>query len=554
MGNAEMIRTQKQHVLARFGMSAVVLPYLIIHNPALASHPRDAMVALMGYAAFNLLCIPWIAWRPNQPLRILLAASADTALAAGVMWLDGGLDSPAYILLLIISMGHGVRYGNAIMLYSQILGMLALGFVGLMGEHGLQHSVNRPHLMMQIVVMMIVPGYIHYLGKRLENALSNRLRAEKDSAGMLESSPMPAFTFSSDIFGDSTIRYANHAMTALLDLPRKKLAGQPVERLAIHEDAKEIRNGCNQVLNGDEQQTTCQFAIRCRTGEGQIRSLMCRATAIRWRGKKTGLCILDDVTENEQLHEQLEHSHRQDYINSLLAGLTHDFRNVLTHMIGNAEILHMQAENASDAERLKLIIEAGERGSEMITQLLRMARRKKTPKSLFNLQDTLPSTIRLAHLKLPEHIALEFEMDDDLPPLFGHAVQIDQVILNLIENASHAVGKSGRIRVEVRRDAKHALASPGAPAVRICVADNGCGIPEKDLPYVFDTFWTSREKAGGSGLGLTMSKRIVTWHHGEITLSSSPGGTTITIILPPAENAAHYGEASAASNTATTPA
>ena len=537
LSDSALIQMQRQQALVRLGMSAVVFLYIAFHSPAFATHLRFALVAMAGYTAFNLLCIPWAARQPRQRLRMLLAPFLDTALAATAMWMDGGIGSPAYILLFVITIGNGVRYGNAMMFYSQMLGILALAVVGLMTVYNLQQHIDWLRLLLLLLGIAIVPGYAHILGKRLEQAIVARRQAEEDSIGLLEFGPMAAFTFTSDIDGATTIRYANQALGALLGLPPETLAGEAIGRLTIAEDAENIRDGCRQALQRKNQKTLHQFEIRCRAGDGEIRSLICRATAIRWRGEWTGLCMMDDVTENERLHEQLECFRQRDYINSLLAGLTHDFRNVLTHIIGNAEIMQLEAEKQADADRLQLIIEAGERGSEMISQLLQMARRQKTPKSLFRLQETLPAIIRLAHLKLPEHIALEFEIDDDLPPLFGHAVQIDQVVLNLIENASHAVGDAGYIHISVHRDAGHALATLAAPAVRICVEDNGCGIAGENIPHVFDAFWTSREKEGGSGLGLTMAKRIVAWHRGEITLSSVPGeGTMVTITLPPAGN------------------
>ncbi len=540
---AAMIRTQNQQVMVRIVLALLGASYLAAHAPHIIPHFQFVAVSLTLYIVFNLLCLPWIKKKPAHTLRLLLAPIFDVYLSAMAMWLDGGIVSPYYIIFLIIIVGNGVRFGNIMLLYSQTLSLLALAGVGMVTVYSLQQPIDWLYLLAQVMGVILVPGYAYLLGKKLEKARHIRYRAEQETVGLLDASPIPACTFEAGDNDKLYVRYANPAMSKLFDKADEDIEGGQVEQLAIAEDSAIIRDGCRKVLQCANHNTAHRFDIRYRAHDGQLHSLMCQANAIRWRGRLLGLCLITDVTENERLHEQLERAHRQDYMNSLLAGLTHDFRNVLTNIIGNAEVMQMDAKDKALADKLGLIIQAGERSSEMITHLMHMARKKKTARKLIQLQDTLHATINLARLKLPENISLECTIDDNIPPILGLSAQIDQVMLNLVENAAQAISGSGKIKITIAQDMQHSLAEASLPAIRITLEDNGCGIKQEDMQHIFDSFWTTREKNGGSGLGLTMVKRIVGWHHGEINIESTAGkGTSVCIVLPPASNADKTGK------------
>jgi len=531
----KMIQAQRQQIIVRLIISSLGAVYLAAHAQRFMPNIGMIVSALLLYLLFNLLCLAWLKWKPFHGLRLILSPIFDVSLTAFSMWLDGGITSPYFIVFLVIIAGNGVRFGNMMLLYTQGLTLLALAGVGLVTVYIIQQPIDWLQLAMQLFGVTLVPGYGYTLGKKLEKERRTTQRAEQETIGLLDASPIPAFTFAATPNGRVKIHYANAALSLLYGESAGIMHGKGVESLAIQEDVSGIRSGCQRILQQADTEVVHRFDIRSRSKDGQLHSLMCQASAIHWRDQLMGLCMMTDVTENERLHQKLETAHRQDYINSLVAGLTHDFRNVLTNIIGNAEIMQMETEDDALSNRLKLIIEAGERGSTMITHLLNMVRRKKTPRTRIRLQDTLHATIRLAHLKLPENIGIECSIADNLPPFMGHAAQMDQAVLNLIENGVHAIQKSGTIRINVKPDAQHPLATPDAPAIHITVQDNGCGIKEDDLQHVFESFWTSREDAGGTGLGLTMVKRIVDWHNGELKLDSTPEkGTTIHIILPPA--------------------
>ncbi len=532
----ETAKTQWLQIAVRLALSILFLVYIMAHAPLFEIYQTICLISIGAYIAFNLACIAWVRYAPYAVSRMLLAPVFDVSLTGMGMWLDGGHASPVYLVLYVIIVGNALRFGNVMLLYSQALSFITMIGICLLTVYNLHLGLDWHYLTIQLLALVFIPGYAYMLGKRVEKAVDARRRAERESADLLESSPIPAFTFETGKKGDLRVSYANPAIASISVYTPRAITGRDVDAIAIAEDGEEIRRCCRLALEEENGATLRHFHIRGRSEEGEQRHLMCQATSIRWQGRQTGLCLITDVTETEKLHTQLESAHRAGYVNSMIAGLTHDFRNILTHIIGNAEVLKMETGDPSLQDKLGVMIEAGERGSEMITNLLKMSREKDVAQQRFNLDAVLPGIINLARVKLPMNISLQNSIQPNLPALRGNPAQINQVILNLIENAAQAIGDTGCIVITVEAVKGHALAAHGLPAVCVTVYDNGCGITGADLENIFRPFWTSHENEGGSGLGMTMVKRIVTMHGGKIEVHSEVDkGTSVKIYLPPAD-------------------
>jgi len=532
---AATVKTQLLQIAVRLVLSIIFLAYIMAHAPLFAEHQTFCLISVGLYIAFNLVCIAWVQYAPYAVPRMLLAPVFDVYLTGMGMWLDGGQTSPVYMVLYVIIVGNAFRFGNVMLLYSQTLAFITMIGICIITVYNLHLELDWLYLTIQLLALVFIPGYAYMLGKRLEEAVHARRRAERESADLLEGSPIPAFTFEAGEDGGLRINYANPAIASISVYTPRTITGRHVDAIAIAEDGDEIRRCCHLALEEDDGATLHYFHIRGRSEEGEQRNLMCQATSIRWQGRQTGLCLMTDVTETEKLHAQLESAHRAGYVNSMIAGLTHDFRNILTHIIGNAEVLQMETSDPSIQDKLGVMIEAGERGSEMITNLLKMSQKKDVAQQTFNLDAVLPGIINLARVKLPMNISLQNSIQPNLPALWGNPAQIDQVVLNLIENAAQAIGDAGCIVITVEAVKGHALTAHALPVVCITVNDNGCGIADANLENIFKPFWTTRADEGGSGLGMTMVKRIVTTHGGEIEVQSEVGkGTSVKIYLPPA--------------------
>ncbi|MDH3280441.1 MAG: ATP-binding protein, partial [Gammaproteobacteria bacterium] len=165
------------------------------------------------------------------------------------------------------------------------------------------------------------------------------------------------------------------------------------------------------------------------------------------------------------------------------------------------------------------------------------AREKAQEKKFADINRLIEETTLL--IERPAHlhdIAINLELDPDLPPIWVDEGLMSQVIMNMLTNAQHAIAEKGSITIRSRRclekPSREANAEP-IPMIEISIIDTGCGIPEENLQRIFDPFFTTKTIGQGTGLGLSISYGIVTAHGGMIKVESTVGaGTTFRIYLP----------------------
>ncbi len=167
--------------------------------------------------------------------------------------------------------------------------------------------------------------------------------------------------------------------------------------------------------------------------------------------------------------------------------------------------------------------EGSERVKEIVQTLRDFSHVDHSKRQYTNIHDGLDSTLKIAwnEIKYKAKVIKEY---DDIPAVFCYPQQLNQVFLNIIVNAAHAIKEKGEIRIKTWADDEH---------VYIAISDTGCGIPKENLSKIFAPFFTTKPVGKGTGLGLTMSYNIIQKHHGDITVESEVGkGTTFTIKLP----------------------
>jgi two-component system NtrC family sensor kinase len=221
----------------------------------------------------------------------------------------------------------------------------------------------------------------------------------------------------------------------------------------------------------------------------------------------------------------------------LASGVAHELNNPLTGVLTFTSLLRKKMPDGStDAEDLDLVIRETRRCASIIKRLLDFAREKVPVKGFFNLNEVIADTVRFVDRPAAlQNIEIRTALDPALPPVWGDADLIKQVVLNVIVNAQQAIEGTGRITVTSRWfDEPHP--KPGVEPLamaEISVTDTGCGIPEGNLQRIFDPFFTSKEVGKGTGLGLSVSYGIVKAHGGRIKVESVVGsGTTFHIQLP----------------------
>ena len=230
---------------------------------------------------------------------------------------------------------------------------------------------------------------------------------------------------------------------------------------------------------------------------------------------------------------QVMTSHGQQLQNLALiaGGVAHDFNNILTSIVGYAELAKTQLPEDHEAdESLTILLEGTQRAKLLTGQLLSFANRELRTVAEMDLVQEIRELIPLLSSVLPGGAQIRFESDDQQIVIRGDRSQIQQIFMNLILNAGQAMANQsgGIIQLSLRR-------VPGlnseAPSCECIVSDTGCGISAADLPRVFEPFYSS--KAKGQGLGLACTQRIVRDHGGTIRINSQLGvGTEVIVSLP----------------------
>lgn len=228
----------------------------------------------------------------------------------------------------------------------------------------------------------------------------------------------------------------------------------------------------------------------------------------------------------QSAQQQLIQSEKLAAVGQLTAGIVHDVKNPLAVIKGLAEILQEEdGLNAFVREQLTLIRDNASRANTIVTDLLKFARQSTPEMMRRDLRETIHSSVRLTeYLARRGKVELTPQVPDEAVLVMYDAQQIEQVLINLIQNAIQAMPGGGKLRV--------GLTEADGVAV-IQVQDTGIGIPAENLHRIFDPFFTTKPEGEGTGLGLSVSYGIVRRHRGEIRAASIVGqGTTFTINLP----------------------
>lgn len=287
-------------------------------------------------------------------------------------------------------------------------------------------------------------------------------------------------------------------------------------------------------------QIAAEYPYRSYWGKESV--MRVRLTPLRDEGGAVNgaLATVEDVTEQRQLQEQLIQSAKLASIGQLAAGVAHEINNPLNGIINYAQLLLNKAESGSrEARFMEGILREGDRVTNIVRDLLTFARVEKEAHSLARVPDILRATLTLTDQQLrKDSIILEIEKRPDLPWIKCRSQRIQQVFLNLISNARHALNarypkddpnKRLTIRIEV-------VEKEEQPYVRTTFHDLGVGIPAQNLPHVFTPFFTTKKPGNGTGLGLSVSYGIVQNHHGDIQVESVEGEYTIFRVDLPVDN------------------
>ena len=257
-------------------------------------------------------------------------------------------------------------------------------------------------------------------------------------------------------------------------------------------------------------------------------------------GEVIGFYLLSiDVTRRKATMSALMGAHKMDALGRMASGISHDFNNLLTIILGNLVPLseHLGDSNLV-AEYLTPAISAARRGSGLTQRLLTIARREQYAPEPTNIDPAVADICTLLRSSIPRSLEIRHTSGTDIPDAMVDRAQLEMALLNLAVNARDATGGEGVFSVEVSRcqlqpGEAELLHVPFGPYVRIIVSDDGCGMTPEQTDRIFEPFYTSKAAGAGSGLGLSMVYGFAKQSNGAISVDSAPGeGATFTILLP----------------------
>ncbi|MDP2690702.1 MAG: ATP-binding protein [Deltaproteobacteria bacterium] len=229
--------------------------------------------------------------------------------------------------------------------------------------------------------------------------------------------------------------------------------------------------------------------------------------------------------------DQLVQSSKMTALGELAAGLAHELNQPLTVIKGlSLSLLRSGEDLPVNREKLQLIADASNR-MELIIKHLRVFSRSDSAEMVpVDINDIINDAFVMVRELLVDN-GIEAEMDiSSLPLIQGSPNRLEQVVINLVTNAKDAMPGGGRLRISTMP-----LVAGGRKFVRLSIRDSGGGIKKEHLGRIFDPFFTTKEPGKGTGLGLSISYGIIKEHSGDITVESSPEGTTFHITLPAAQ-------------------
>jgi two-component system NtrC family sensor kinase len=235
--------------------------------------------------------------------------------------------------------------------------------------------------------------------------------------------------------------------------------------------------------------------------------------------------------ELEARQEQIIHSRKIASLGTLVSGVAHELNNPINNIILTVDSLMGGRKSSEERRRdmLNDILTQAVRASGIVKNLLDFSRSETAIIEDLDIVQLLRKTIQISENQIAvNNIKLRVDLATELPVVKGNRQALQQVFINLLTNAVHAMPSGGELLVRA--------AAENHRKILIDVRDTGCGIAEENLPYIFDPFFTTKEVGKGTGLGLSVSYGIIKKHGGRITVESIPGkGSTFTVVLPAKE-------------------
>ena len=340
---------------------------------------------------------------------------------------------------------------------------------------------------------------------------------------------------------DGMIRAANPAFRTMVRYGPDEIRGVSIERLTLVEDRAAMRERLRRLLGGEVRD--CRLQRRFHQQDGSVVWANTSVSVIPASGTQAPMLLVlaEDITEQKLAERSLARARhelarvtRASSLGELAASIAHEVNQPLAAVVtnGHAGLRWLDASPPDEAEArlaLQRIIRDASRAGEVITRIRNFLRRTEPVRQAVQLPAVIQEVLALVRAESQnQQVSVRSALDDaTLPPVWGDAVQLQQVILNLVMNALESIARTGAgqgsVTISGRLDPPDTL--------RIDVRDSGAGIEPAAMARIFEAFYTS--KSEGMGMGLAISQSIVDAHGGRLWASANlDGGATFHLTLP----------------------
>jgi len=366
------------------------------------------------------------------------------------------------------------------------------------------------------------------------HTFQSELQRERDFSGKILSNTQ-SFILVSDTAG--LVSYANRRWSEA-GFEQRELLGRPLLELAAPGYVRPLSDALQATLRGGQVDNLELQIIR---GNGHVGQFSVNLSPMRDEQNNINsiVVVMTDITDSAELRDKLVHAEKMAAVGQLVSGVAHEVNNPLTAILGFADLLLENPEIPETARKdLRVILQEAQRTKTIVQNLLSFARQMPPQRNAVQLNMILRRTIQLRSYDFNSHgVDIVEHLDEGLPEVIGDAHQLQQVFLNILNNAYDAVHEVGRpARIEI-------MTTKAGNAVEVSFRDNGYGISHPDR--IFDPFFTTKEVGKGTGLGLSICYGIVKEHGGEILCHNNTDGQGATFIVrfPAAPHTASLGVA-----------
>jgi two-component system NtrC family sensor kinase len=319
------------------------------------------------------------------------------------------------------------------------------------------------------------------------------------------------------------IREANDAVRAVFGVEPHQMIGRTLLELLVPEDRPALEEALARAFAG----TQARVEVHVQTSSGTKRVVALAVNGLPGADPPSALLVGRDMTQEREMRLRLMESDRLAAVGELVAGVAHEVNNPLSSISAFAQLLLRDDLSPAHRESIEVIRAETTRASQVVKDLLTFARRSDPQREPLDLNGVVARTLRLRQYQLAEaSVRVRQELAPELPSVLGDARQLQQVCLNLLTNAVHAMTPQGSGTLTLRT-------SHANDVVLLEVSDTGPGISAGARPHVFEPFFTTKGEGEGTGLGLSVSYGIVKAHGGTIEVADTgPTGTTFRVRLP----------------------